>query len=341
MQDSEMRDKLEKIIKAYEELQAKMSDPAVLAESEGIQQAGKGILRPGRVGGEVPRVPAGLHRHRRGQGDARRPRHEGVRPGRPSPPHRGASFQLRRGHQVHAHPLRSGRREGHHRGDPRRVQAATRPPSSQATCSRCTSASAPRAEVEDRDSWTSALPRRAVTRKSSSRCKGDKVYSVMKFESGVHRVQRVPKTESQGRIHTSTATVAVLPEADEVEVDINRERPAHRCVPRRRPGRPVRQHDRLRRAHHAPADRFGRAVAGPEVTAAEQDRRDEPFCARASMRRCSPSSRPPKAPSACAQIGSGDRSREDPHLQRPAGPRDRPPHRLQLHLHQRAAGRRP
>lgn len=51
--------------------------------------------------------------------------------------------------------------------------------------------------------------------------KGDKVYSVMKFESGVHRVQRVPKTESQGRIHTSTATVAVLPEADEVEIDIS------------------------------------------------------------------------------------------------------------------------
>lgn len=51
--------------------------------------------------------------------------------------------------------------------------------------------------------------------------KGNKVYSMMKFESGVHRVQRVPKTESQGRIHTSTATVAVLPEADEVEVDIN------------------------------------------------------------------------------------------------------------------------
>ena len=56
--------------------------------------------------------------------------------------------------------------------------------------------------------------------------KGDKVYSVMKFESGVHRVQRVPKTESQGRIHTSTATVAVLPEADEVEVEINENDPA-------------------------------------------------------------------------------------------------------------------
>ncbi len=49
---------------------------------------------------------------------------------------------------------------------------------------------------------------------------GDKVYSVMKFESGVHRVQRVPKTESQGRIQTSTATVAVLPEADEIDIQI-------------------------------------------------------------------------------------------------------------------------
>ncbi|HEY0867170.1 MAG TPA: PCRF domain-containing protein, partial [Fimbriimonas sp.] len=46
-------------------------------------------------------------------------------------------------------------------------------------------------------------------------------YSQLKFESGVHRVQRVPATESQGRIHTSTVTVAVLPEADEVEVEID------------------------------------------------------------------------------------------------------------------------
>ena len=52
---------------------------------------------------------------------------------------------------------------------------------------------------------------------------GDKVYSSMKFESGVHRVQRVPKTESQGRIQTSTATVAVLPEAADIELDITKE----------------------------------------------------------------------------------------------------------------------
>lgn len=50
---------------------------------------------------------------------------------------------------------------------------------------------------------------------------GDKVFSKMKFESGVHRVQRVPKTETQGRVHTSTVTVAVIPEAEEVEVKIN------------------------------------------------------------------------------------------------------------------------
>jgi len=51
--------------------------------------------------------------------------------------------------------------------------------------------------------------------------KGDGAYSVFKWESGVHRVQRVPATETQGRIHTSTASVAVLPEADDVDVAID------------------------------------------------------------------------------------------------------------------------
>jgi peptide chain release factor 1 len=51
--------------------------------------------------------------------------------------------------------------------------------------------------------------------------KGDGAYSVFKYEGGTHRVQRVPETESQGRIHTSTATVAVLPEAEEVELQID------------------------------------------------------------------------------------------------------------------------
>ena len=50
---------------------------------------------------------------------------------------------------------------------------------------------------------------------------GKNVYGTMKFESGVHRVQRVPKTETQGRVHTSAATVAILPEAEEFDIDLN------------------------------------------------------------------------------------------------------------------------
>lgn len=52
---------------------------------------------------------------------------------------------------------------------------------------------------------------------------GEGVYGILKYESGVHRVQRVPKTESQGRVHTSAASVAVLPEAEEVDIDIKEE----------------------------------------------------------------------------------------------------------------------
>lgn len=51
--------------------------------------------------------------------------------------------------------------------------------------------------------------------------RGDSPYASLKFESGVHRVQRIPATESQGRVHTSTVTVAVLPEAEETDIDIN------------------------------------------------------------------------------------------------------------------------
>jgi len=50
---------------------------------------------------------------------------------------------------------------------------------------------------------------------------GNGVYGIMKYESGVHRVQRVPQTETQGRVHTSAASVAVLPEADEVDIKLN------------------------------------------------------------------------------------------------------------------------
>ena len=64
----------------------------------------------------------------------------------------------------------------------------------------------------------------------------------------MHRVQRVPATEASGRIHTSTATVAVLPEAEEVDIQINEKDLRDRHVLLERPGRPERQHDLFRRA---------------------------------------------------------------------------------------------
>ncbi len=84
---------------------------------------------------------------------------------------------------------------------------------------------------------------------------GRQVYSRLKYESGVHRVQRVPATEASGRIHTSTATVAVLPEAEEVDVADRPEGHPDRHVLLERPGRPERQHDLLRRPHHPHPDR--------------------------------------------------------------------------------------
>ena len=50
---------------------------------------------------------------------------------------------------------------------------------------------------------------------------GNSVYSIMKFESGVHRVQRIPTTESQGRVHTSTVTVAIMPEAEDIDFKVD------------------------------------------------------------------------------------------------------------------------
>jgi peptide chain release factor 1 len=72
----------------------------------------------------------------------------------------------------------------------------------------------------ERRGWQ-AEPMGAGDGKFTFAVKGDGAYSVFKFEGGTHRVQRVPQTESQGRIHTSTATVAVLPEAEEVDVQLD------------------------------------------------------------------------------------------------------------------------
>ena len=83
-------------------------------------------------------------------------------------------------------------------------------------CALCRTTSAGSLEILDASESGSA-----ASRKRSLLIEGDKVYSKLKHESGVHRVQRVPQTEASGRIHTSAITVAVLPEAEEVDVKID------------------------------------------------------------------------------------------------------------------------
>ncbi|KAF7804821.1 peptide chain release factor APG3, chloroplastic [Senna tora] len=81
-------------------------------------------------------------------------------------------------------------------------------------------------KYSERNSWKYSLVSSSEAEKGGFKTyvmeiKGKRVYSKLKYESGVHRVQRVPQTETQGRVHTSTATVAIMPEADEVEVVID------------------------------------------------------------------------------------------------------------------------
>ena len=109
--------------------------------------------------------------------------------------------------------------------------------------------------------------------------KGDGVWPRMHQEGGPHRVQRVPVTESQGRIHTSSATVTVLPEAEEVEVDIDPNDLQIDVYRSRGPGRAEREHHRLRGAHHPQAHRPGRRDAGREEPDPEPGQGDGRCCA--------------------------------------------------------------
>ena len=181
---------------------------------------------------------------------------------------------------------------------------------------------------------------------------GDGAYSVFKWESGVHRVQRVPATESQGRIHTSTATVAVLPEAEEVEV---RARPEGA-----RDRRPSAAGARAASPSTRPTPRCASRTCRPASWSSA--RTSARSCRTRSARcgSCAPALRDASASEAQAelddarrsQIGTGARVGEDPHVQLPAEPRHRPPRqghvaqpagraaRRARAVHRRAAGRR-
>ncbi len=142
---------------------------------------------------------------------------------------------------------------------------------------------------------------------------GNGAYSKLKYESGVHRVQRVPATEASGRIHTSTVTVAVLPEAEEVDVQIDAERSSHRHVLLERPRRPERQHDVLSRAHHAYPHQHRGLPAGREIAGEEQRESDEGAARRVSTKwKCASSRKPSPKIAAARWAPANDRRKSAP-----------------------------
>ena len=138
--------------------------------------------------------------------------------------------------------------------------------------------------------------------------KGEGAFRHLQFESGGHRVQRVPETETQGRIHTSAATVAVLPEPEDVDIVIRTEDLQVDVDAVRRPRRPAPEQDRERRPDHPPAQRHRRQLPRRAEPAQEPGQGDahppQPALRPDRPRRPAPSATEPRR----TLIGSGDRS---------------------------------
>ena len=154
--------------------------------------------------------------------------------------------------------------------------------------------------------------------------KGDGAYSVFKWEGGTHRVQRVPETESQGRIHTSTATVAVMPEAEEVEVEIDANDLKIDVYRSTGPGgQSVNTTDSAVRITHLP-DRARRRDAGREVAAPEQAEGDA-RPPRAALRAERERQQAELAAQRRSQIGTGERAEKIRTYNFPENRAHRPP----------------
>lgn len=218
MQDNDMREKLEKIISAYEELQAKMSDPAVLADQKAYNHLAKEYANQGPLTAKAREYLACCSdiddaKEMLADPGMKEFAQETIAEAESKMPalEEDIKFMLIPSDPADEKDIIVEIRAAAG-GDEAAIFAGDLFKMYERFCS------SQKWKIELMD----VSPSEAGGYKEIQfKVKGDKVYSVMKYESGVHRVQRVPKTESQGRIHTSTATVAVLPEADEVEVDIN------------------------------------------------------------------------------------------------------------------------